>query len=205
MVRFHQFLCLLCLTFIPACGGGGGATVPTPPPPPPDIDIAEFEVAQDLLDTHADPVTYASPADAPTSGSAQFTGFAYGSLTNLTDTITNSLIGELTIDVAFASSTTNLSGSISNVVDEEGNAMTGALSLTSGTFDRFGDPAADSTVGISFLGTLTDEDAQTISIGGRLEGDFLGTSTDAIGGEFLGTVTFGDDEQDLNGGFVAER
>jgi hypothetical protein len=167
--------------------------------------VAEFIVAQDLLTTHADPVTYASPDDAPMSGTAQFSGYAYGSMTNSADSVTDNIIGDLNIDVVFGNTSSSFTGSIENFVDEDGTAMSGTLTLTSGTFDRLGDPAADSTIGISVRGTLTDAASQDLTIGGRLEGDFLGSSTDAIGGEFLGTVTFEDTEQDLNGGFVAER
>ncbi len=206
MLRFNQCLSILCLGSISACGGGGGGTiVPTPPPPPPELEIEEFVVAQELLTTHADPVTYASPDTAPTSGTAQFNGYAYGSMTNSTDTITENIIGDIRINVVFGNTSTGFTGIIENFIDEDGNAMSGSLTLSSGTFDRLGDPAADSTIGIAVRGTITDATSQELTIGGRLEGDFLGSSTDAIGGEFLGTVSFEDTEQDLNGGFVAER
>jgi len=200
-------LLVLCLSanLMIACGGSGGTGPVTLPTPPLQGSTATLAAVQGLLDTHADPVSYTSLDTIPQSGNASYAGFVYGTLANTNDSLTDSLIGELSISVVFGSSFTTLSGNITDVVDQDGDPMTGTLDLSSGQFDRSGSPNADSTIGITVSGNLTDDTAQTLLIDGRLEGDFLGTGHPAIGGEFLGSVTSNGISQNLDGGFIAER
>jgi len=57
----------------------------------------------------------------------------------------------------------------------------------------------------SATGTLTDDAGSDLVFGVQLEGDFLGTSNDAIGGAALGGVSVDGVDQDFDGGFIAER
>lgn len=207
MVRTPTRLLLLNLSMnlMIACGGSGSTTPVTLPSPPLQGSTASLAAVQGLLDTHADPVDYTALSTIPQSGNANYSGFAYGTLANTSDAITDSLIGELSLSVSFSPSTTSLTGNITDFVDQDGDALTGTLALTSGEFDRSGSPNADSTVGITVGGTLTDDTSQTLGISGRLEGDFLGSGHLALGGEFLGTVVSNGNSQNLDGGFIAER
>lgn len=195
----------LSMNLMIACGGSGSTTPVTLPSPPLQGSTASLAAVQGLLDTHADPVDYTTLNTIPQSGNASYSGFAYGTLANTSDTITDSLIGELSVSVSFGPSSTSLTGNITDFVDQDGDALSGTLALTSGEFDRSGSPNADSTVGITVSGNLTDDTSQTLAINGRLEGDFLGSDHLAIGGEFLGTVVSNGDNQNLDGGFIAER
>jgi len=203
-VYCRLFLLGLVTNLLIACGGSGPAPV-TLPPAPITGEAATLAQVQSLLDTHADPVTYATLGTIPTSGSANYDGFVYGTLANTSDTITDSLIGEVTIAVAFGSSSTSLTGSIDNLVDQDGDEVTGSLTLSSGSFDRSGSPTSDPTIAIAVSGSLTDDLAQSLAINGQLEGDFLGTDHAAIGGEFFGTLQHNGNGQNIDGGFITER
>lgn len=204
-----SFYCRLFLLgtitqFLVACGGSETAPI-TLPPTPITGETATLEAVQSLLDTHADPVSYSTLGTIPTTGNASYDGFVYGTLANTSDTITDSLIGEVTIAVAFGASSTSLTGSITNLADQDGDAVTGSLTLSSGSFDRSGSPTSDPTIAIAVSGSLTDDLAQSFAINGQLEGDFLGTNHAAIGGEFFGTLQHNGNGQNIDGGFIVER
>lgn len=197
---------LLTLIVLCACGGGGtGENTPTPVPQPPDEQTPKTptEAAEGLLDVYADPIVFTDLGSVPNSGSATYEGFAYGDLENVDDEITDSLIGALDLRVNFA--TSSLSGEIADLEDEKRHPLKGSINLTNGTVDRTGDPGSDSTIGITFNGTLQDSNANTLVLSGRLEGDFLGQSHRGIGGELLGSVYVDGERQNIDGGFIAER
>ena len=205
MQRIVFSLFLLCVSsLLVACGGGSGAT-PTVPAPPSVPGSGPIAAATGLLNTHADPVSYTSLGDIPSSGTATFEGYAYGTLDDQSDTVTDSLIGDLTVTVSFGNNNTLLTGSITNFTDENDDALTGTISLTDGNFDRSGNPSADPTIGVTISGEIVDNQSQTLSINGRLEGDFLSSNAAAMGGELLGTVSVNGERQNIDGGFIAER
>ena len=144
-------------------------------------------------------------ASSPTSGSATYNGYAYGDLANTSDAITDSLIGDIEMTVTFTASSATVAGQIGGFEDEDGDDVAGSLTLSGGSLDRSGNPSSDSTFGVSISGTLTDDAARNLVIGGRLEGDFLGSGHAAVGGELLGTVTVDSTSQNIDGGFIAER
>ncbi len=196
-------LALLPFT-LAACGGGGGSPVNVPVPPS-TSGAPTIAQATALLDMHADPVSYSVLTSIPSTGTAEYAGFAYGDLANTSDNITDSLIGELTVNVTFGAPSTTFSGAIDNFADESGDLIAGSLDLSGGAFDRNGNPSADPTIGITVNGNLTDTQARVLTFNGRLEGDFLGSTYSAMGGEFLGSVSVSGNNQNFDGGFIAER
>lgn len=197
---------VFCL--LAACGGGGGSggggSDGTPVvEPPPQIAASLGPAAAALLTDHANPVTYADPADVPTSGSARYEGYAYGVLSNSSDAITDNLIGALTLTTDFGSD--SFSGRIDTLRNTDDQPLTGQLSVSGGTFDRAGNPNSDSTLQVSLSGTVTDTGNRSLEIGAVLEGDFLGNGAEAVGGELLGTVTHNGTTQNIDGGFIAAR
>lgn len=158
-----------------------------------------------LLDTYADPLDYTSLSSVPTSGSATYLGYFAGNLADDDDSITDTLIGQIDMDVRFTSSSVSISGSVDNFVDDDNDALGGSLRLSNGSLNRSGNPNSDATLVISAAGTLTDDRGRDLDIGTQLEGDFLGNNHRAVGGEVLGSVTVNGRDQDFDGSFIAER
>ena len=92
-----------------------------------------------------------------------------------------------------------------DVVDDVGNVLDGSLALGMGSFDRAGNPANDATLLIDANGTLVDSAGRNLVVGAQLEGDFLATDHRGVGGVVLGSVMVEDVDQNLDGGFIAER
>ncbi len=200
-------ICLLPIA-LTGCGGGGGSPAPvTLPPPTTPIGGAtpSLSATQGLLTAHANPVSYASISALPTTGTFTYNGYAYGDLSNTSDGITDTLIGDMEMTVTFTASSATVSGQINGFTDDDGDPLTGSLALSAGALDRAGDPNSDSTFGVDVNGALTDDASRVLSIGARFEGDFIGANHAAVGGEFLGTVASGGSVQDLDGGFIGER
>jgi hypothetical protein len=200
-----------------ACGGGGGSTtevevtidptVQTPTQPTDTSTAGQRAAATALLTEWAptNPPIYTNLSVIPTTGSAEYAGFVYGELSNDSDTITDSVIGSLNLEVGFNAGGASFGGSASGFVDEDDNDLTGNLTVSSGSLDRTGNPADDATIGISLAGTLTDDADQDLVFGFALEGDFLGSEYNAIGGAALGSVTVDGVDQNFDGGFIAEQ
>jgi len=66
-----------------------------------------------------------------------------------------------------------VTGSVSNVVDDNGDALSGSLALGGSRLDRSGNPANDATLLVGASGTLTDSAGRDLIVGTQLEGDFL--------------------------------
>lgn len=198
-----------------ACGGGGGGgdgtppttpvpTPPTSPTPGDDLDTMEAGRAA-LLATYADPLEYTNLSAIPTQGDANYQGYFSGTLADTGDSITDTLIGQIDLDVDFTSNSVRVSGHVDNFVDADDDALTGSLTLGSGSLDRDGNPSNDATLVLTASGTLTDDRGRDLAIGTQLEGDFLGDNHRAVGGEVLGSVTVNGSDQDFDGSFIAER
>lgn len=201
-----------------ACGGGGGSTSETPvtqepdaipAPTTPDTSTSgQRASAVALLNEWAptNPPVYTALSAIPLSGDADYTGFIYGELSNGSDDITDSVIGSLTLEVGFNAGGASFGGTANGFVDADDNDLTGSLTVNGGSLNRAGNPADDATVDVVLAGTLTDtadNDLEFSSV--TLEGDFLGSAYDAIGGAALGGVTVDGVNQDFDGGFIAER
>lgn len=197
-----------------ACGGGGGS--PTEGPAQPGPSETEEEVprtvsglrggAEDLLSIWAPGgvANYTTLASVPSSGSATYDGFVYGELSD--EDVVDSLVGRLSLDVTFAADDFTFGGSATDFVDQNDALLNGTLAVSGGSFNRDGNPASDATLrGIGLSGTLEDSDDTTWTVGIQLEGDFLGSTADAVGGEAIGRVTAGSTALDFDGGFVAAQ
>lgn len=211
-------LATLGLTVLAACGGGGGGAPVTQTPVIPGPSVPDKEVPQtndglrgaatDLLGdwTQGGVADYTSLAVVPASGSAAYAGYLYGDLSISGGDTTDSLVGRLTLAVDFAPQTATFSGTATDFVDARDASLTGTLDVSGGSFNRDGNPASDATLrGIAVAGTLREGDGTTWDVGMRLEGDFLGDSAEAIGGEAIGRITVGGAAQDFDGGFIAQE
>lgn len=202
---------MACVVFcgLAACGGGGADSPvteePSTTPVVPDTSTTG-QRASALALLNDNPAIYTNLATIPTAGRADYTGFIYGELANSSDDITDSVIGSLTLEVGFNTGGASFGGTASGFVDEDDNDLTGTLTVSDGSLNRAGNPADDATVDVSLTGTLTDtanRDLEFSSV--ALEGDFLGSASNAIGGAALGRVTVAGVDQDFDGGFIAEK
>lgn len=195
-----------------ACGGGGGGGETPVVTPPPSVNpvttpiVSGLSATRDtLLATYSDPTVYTALSSLPTSGTATYNGTFSGQLANRTDSVTDTLIGAMTLNVGFTASSVQVSGTVSDVIDDDNDALSGRLDLSGGSLDRAGNPSSDATLLLMARGTLTDSDGRALEIGAQLEGDFLGTGHRAVGGEVLGNVRVNGADQDFDGGFIGAR
>ena len=201
---------VMLLSLLSACGGAATTALtvtPTPvvTPTPASTSLAQMSATYTALLAEYIPVVYTDLAIVPSSGNAVYTGIVQGNLSNAGDTLTDEVTGKMALSVTFSPSTANVSGSATNFRDEDGAAMTGSLTFSGGAFDRDGDTGSDATFTLSANGTLTDTNSQQLVFGTTLEGDFWGSSYDAVGGDMLGRVTNNGARQDFDGKFIAER
>jgi len=183
-------------------GNTGGAT---PTPAAPITSASEMRTARSSLIDKFSPITYTNLTTIPTSGSATFNGYLGGKLANTTDQITDSVIGKMNMSVTFSGSSVGVSGAISEFRDAQNRIMTGQLDLTNAALDRNGNTATDATFTLSADGILRDAQNRALVFGTALEGDFLGDTYNAVGGDVLGRVTHNGSSQDFDGVFIAER
>lgn len=214
---YHPLRCLcaaLLLVVLAACGGGASAPTRGPDIPGPGApgDQAPRTVsglrgaALDLLDVWVPSgvATYTSVATVPTTGSATYGGFLYGDLSDGDAEVLESVVGRLTLEVTFTAGDPDFDGVARDFVDSRDAPLSGTLAVSGGALNRNGNPANDATLrGVSVAGTLRDGAGTDMVFGVQLEGDFLGTRVDAIGGEAIGRVSVGRTTQDFDGGFIA--
>lgn len=210
-IRFGMTAALLVT--LAACGGGGGGDTPVvtaPPPvdttPPPNTgDTQMWAERSALLATYTEPTVYTALPSIPTSGNATYAGYFSGQLANRNDSVTDTLIGAMTLNVGFRSSTVQVSGSVTDFIDADDAALSGTLALSAGSLDRGGNPSVDATLLMTASGTLRDAQGRNLEIGTQLEGDFLAFGHRAVGGDVLGSVRVNGADQDFDGGFIAAR
>lgn len=198
----------LLATGLTACGGGA-ATTPTTtnptPAPAPAPTSNQMKTARNALLSAYSPITYTNLGAIQTSGAATYDGYIWGDLLNTTDAVTDAVLGEMTLAVAFNNDRVVVSGDAFNFRDAQDAAMDGTLTFSGGTLDRNGDPTVDATFTLTANGTLVDAQNRSLVFGAELEGDFLGSTYQAIGGDALGRVTYNGITQNFNGDFIAER
>ncbi len=109
------------------------------------------------------------------------------------------------ITVRFTANGVSTIGRATIFCDENNNALSGSLVLSTGQLDRTGNPNNDATFATGLDGELEAQSGQIRSIETRLEGDFLGAQQNALGGALFGRASKGGTVQDIDGAFVAAR
>lgn len=204
-----------------ACGGSSATTptvqpapepAPTPAPAPEPAptpasgqSLNQMRTAQSGLISEYSPVTYTQLSRIPTTGTFTYNGYMGGTLSNSSDTVTDSVTGQMTAQITLTDSGAQVGGQVRNFRDASNAPMTGNLTLSGGALDRDGNPQSDVTLTMSANGTLRDSAGRDLVFGTRLEGDFLGSSHNAVGGDALGRVTYNGTSQNFDGTFIAER
>lgn len=222
-MKLNLIMTLVAATGLAACGGAVTPTVepapepepvvtpapdPTPEEPEPEAPaptLAQMTAGSMALIDDYSPITYTTLSVVQTTGAATYDGYLGGVLSNSSDAITDEILGEMSLTVTFNNDAVVVTGDAYNFRDEDGVAMDGTLRFGGGTFDRNGDPAVDATFTMTANGTLEDDQGRNLVFGTQLEGDFLGSNYDAIGGDALGRVTYNGTNQDFDGQFIAER
>lgn len=187
-------ICLLLCS----CGGSGGSGV--------DPQLAALETmradANRLVEDFS-PLSYTDLAIVPTVGTATYQGYLSAQLSNTSDGITDTLIGDLSLQVDFAASNM-VTGSAEGFLDENGAPLVGTLTLSNGSLDRDGDPNTDATFTFEGSGQLIDVAGQTLILSTNFEGDFLEDNYSGVGGDILGQVIVDGNVQSLGGIFIGE-
>lgn len=169
--------------------------------------MSALELKRDAADQmFADftPAEYTDLTALPTSGAVIYSGFVSGVLSNTDDSITDTLIGDLSVNVSFEGPEM-VSGIANGFLDDDGNMLTGELNLSGGALDRDGDPNVDATLTFEGSGELTAASGDVLIINTDFSGDFLGEQLEAIGGEAIGQVTVDGINQSFGGGFIATQ
>lgn len=134
----------------------------------------------------------------PTTGTATYEGNAsFETSDGAQDPNPEQWESKLVLDADFAAST--ISGEMTNVTPNEGEAAEGSIGITNGAI-------SGNTMTAELDGTLTDPDGIDFTVEGEMSGKFRGDAAATVGGEFFGTATAGDDTVAIqNGEFVAEK
>ena len=184
-----------CL-FMSACGGNSPAPLPT------ELEI--LSSSADAMIDRFETIPFTSPNLVPTSGTADYSGFFLGQLANTSDDLTDSISGEMVVQVNFAVSNM-ISGTVYRIVDDNGDAMSGKIDFSGGLLNREGDPNVDATLTFEGDGALTDINSNPINLDLVFEGDFLGADANGISGDILGRAVSGEANQAVGGVFIVER
>ncbi len=193
------------------CGGSQVAVFSAPAPAPvavpttPDEAAIAARAARTALFASYTPVVFTNIDVVPLTGNANYQGYMTANLGNINDTVTNTLSGQMTLNIEFEQFGFSLSGIAHQFFDGNDIGLNGTLVLSDGRFDRAGNPNENATINITTSGTLTDVQGRELMIGAQLEGDFLGSSYEGIGGDLLGRVTIDGATQNLDGIFIAAQ
>lgn len=137
-------------------------------------------------------------ASIPTTGSVQYQGFVFaGSADAATNTISDGLVGELTVDANFSNS--SISGTASNFVTKSGAELSGALQVGTSLINRF----SPSQVAIfaPMNGDLTRDNGDVYQVTSTIAGDFYGTAAQDIFGDVIGNYVLNGTSHEFNGDF----
>lgn len=210
--RARGYLAVAFLVCLSACGGAGDPmTIPTPTPPtnPTGPSTTGPQMRADavaMIASHTNPVSYTPLSQLPLGGSPYtYNGFFFGDLANTSDGIADNLIGRMQLQITFNATSASVSGTVDQFVDDNNDALTGQLTFSAGSLDRTGSTGANATFEATANGQLTELDGDVLTINTALEGDFIGATFPAVGGDVFGGVTTLGGTQNFDGGFVAER
>ncbi len=203
--RSVQFSTVAVCMVLGACSGGGGVGGTEYD----KVDSATLALRQAQANTNDlraefSPIVYTDLLTIPTTGSAQYSGFISGQLSDISDDVTDGLIGELQLEIAFAE-TDMVSGRATNFLDQRGNPVIGSIALTGGALNRDGDPNVDATFSFEGLGELTDTNGRNLELDVDFDGDFLGDQNAGIGGDVMGQVNVEGATQSFGGLFIASK
>ncbi|MDX8350271.1 hypothetical protein SLH49_19950 [Cognatiyoonia sp. IB215446] len=185
------------LLFLAGCMSGE-----SPEAEPTELELKQAAAQQMFSDF--DTMDYTDLGVLPTSGSVSYEGFLSGRLSNTEDGVTDTLIGDLSVNVSFGDSSL-ISGVASGFLDDNGDALDGAIILSAGELDRAGDPDVDATLTFEGSGELTSISGDVLVFDTDFAGDFLGEEYQGIGGEALAQVAVGGASQSFSGVFAASR
>ena len=194
----RKCLCSTVVLLLCACGGAGTQ----------DSDqlsaLQERQRATNQLIASFSPIEYTELNTIPTSGSALYQGFVSGQFSNTDDDITDTLIGDLSLQVVF-DAPEMVSGSVGNFLDDRGNSMSGSLVLSGGVLDRGGDPDIDATFTFDGSGDIIDNGGRSISVTAAFAGDFLKDGYTGVGGDVQGQAIVNGLSQSFGGLFIASQ
>lgn len=137
---------------------------------------------RDLLNlaNDLDKLEISNIATLPTAGTARYDGAIIFS------EAAYSLIGDLQVDVSFASDA--IGGRATDFVDSNNTDFDGQLDISDGSINRGADPLVENQFSATMDGVLTSEQGSAL-IQSTVGGNFLGENREAIAGAALGTAT----------------
>lgn len=193
----QRIILLMSCCLIAACSGPGSGSGPQL------TELSVLNASADRMINRFDQEGFSDPGMVPASGNAKYNGYFLAQLANADDNLTDSISGEMTIDVDFGSSAI-ISGTVFGLIDDNSEAMSGQLTLSGGSLNRNGDPEVDATLVFEGDGVLVDVNSNSIGLDLVFEGDFLGSDATGIGGSILGQATTDQGNQSVGGIFVTE-
>jgi hypothetical protein len=196
----------VAVSLLAACGGGGDDDDDGSSLPPPtsnsfaDLEAAASAMAGNYIDlVSGDLLPGVSRTDAialPASGSATYNGYVGGEIAG-GPLDGNALIGELALTTEFNGVNSGaITGSATNFYDQTNTGYGGTLTVSGTTSPT----SAINQLAADMAGTLT-AGSSSYGVDVLLDGDFIGTAPDTVGGLADGDVAGGL----FTGAFIAER
>ncbi len=192
----------IAFSVLASCGGGGGGNEPGVVTELARLNAMRVEASELVADFA--PIEYTDLTSIPVSGSATYEGYISAQLSNTTDDVTDTLIGQLHLNVSFEAGDM-VTGEADGFLDDAGASLNGSVVLSQGSLNRGGDPNVDATFIFRGAGDLHDADGRTLTLSTVFEGDFLEDGYTAVGGDILGQVTVEGEDQNLGGLFIGTR
>ena len=195
----QRLLPYLALVAVGACGGSGGSGGSGSSS---RVDPLEQMNARAVAFIQSkQPTVFTGMERVPTMGNVDYSGFLLVRLSNTSDTITDTISGEMHVQVDFDQAAM-VTGSTGTLLDDRGKELDGQIMFSAGSLDREGDPNSNATFEFSGSGILIDDIGQAIDLELAFEGDFLEQEATAIGGAVLGRSTTESIAQTVGGVFM---
>jgi len=159
-----------------ACGGGSGGNI--------DPQLEAFDSlnrSADALIERMQPISYSPLEAVADAGSMDYAGYSMAQLGSSNDDLTDQALGQMSVQVEFALPQI-VSGAVSNLLDQGGNALSGEITLFGGLLNRDGDPNTDATLVFQGSGDPVDKSDNSIAFDLTFEGDFLNSDISGIWG-----------------------
>jgi len=174
---FKKSLAAVAVLGMAACSGGGGIV---------NDEIVEVEPELGFQERlAAAPVTLSG--DLPISGDAEFNGIFQVAVGIDVDNPQSAAVGDAQLNVDFANN--SLSGSASNFIDQDGDAVTGTVGFDNGIIGR---DQANATVTTDTSGSINLDTGAT-AFDQQLTGGFFGPTGDIIQGVTVTSTQIGED------------